>query len=158
MPLPLPSRMDSLDVVLGAGAVVALSILGYYMTAKRHSNRPPGPPPLPVIGNMLDMPRSKYALGWAELGQKYGPVVWLAIPGQKILILNSIEATKELLDKRGSNYVDRPKWVMAGELMGRSLRSRRNVCETEWTFRMQDWGLLLLSADSILPGESTVRY
>ncbi|KIO29660.1 hypothetical protein M407DRAFT_21247 [Tulasnella calospora MUT 4182] len=112
------SQMDSLHVVLGAGTVAALSILSYYMTVKRQSNRPPGPRPLPVIGNILDMPRSRYALGWAELGQKYGPVVWLAVPGQKFLILNSIEAARELLEKRGSNYVDRPKWVMAGELMG----------------------------------------
>lgn len=65
------------------------------------------------------MPRSKYALEWARLGQKYGPVVWLRIPGQNFLILNSFESARELLEKRGSNYVDRPKWVMAGELMGR---------------------------------------
>lgn len=83
------------------------------------------------------MPRSEYALTWAKLGQQYGPVVWLAIPGQNFLILNSIEDAKELLEQRGSIYADRPRWVMAGELMGKPLHYRQSSPKSNKTFAMQ---------------------
>lgn len=90
------------------------------------------------------MPRSQYALAWARLGQKYGPLTWLAIPGQNFLILNSMEAARELLDKRGFIYADRPRWVMAGELMGKPDTSSTVLRKAERGF--SDQGL-----DSLTP-------
>ncbi|KIO33179.1 hypothetical protein M407DRAFT_40379, partial [Tulasnella calospora MUT 4182] len=66
----------------------------------------------------LDMPKSKFALAWSKFGEKYGPLTWLSVAGQPFLVLNSIEAAKELLDTRGSTYVDRPRFVMTSELVG----------------------------------------
>lgn len=42
---------------------------------------------------------------WASL---YGEVIYLEIVGKPFIILNSAKATTELLDKRSSNYSDRP--------------------------------------------------
>lgn len=36
--------------------------------------------------------------------------------GQPILVINSFDMAKDLLDKKGSNYINRPRMVMAGEL------------------------------------------
>ncbi|KIO27615.1 hypothetical protein M407DRAFT_62840, partial [Tulasnella calospora MUT 4182] len=48
----------------------------------------------------------------------YGPLTWLTIPGQNILVVNSLEVAQELLDKRASIFADRPKFTMAAELLG----------------------------------------
>lgn len=37
--------------------------------------------------------------------------------GQPILVLNSIEAVTDLLDKRANIYTNRPELVVVGELM-----------------------------------------
>lgn len=42
-----------------------------------------------------------------------------------MLIVNTYEAAVDLLTKRGSIYSDRPRFVMAGELMGKALALSR---------------------------------
>ncbi|KAG8911886.1 hypothetical protein FRC00_005649 [Tulasnella sp. 408] len=64
------------------------------------------------------MPQEKFALTYSKWGEKYGPVTWVTVPGQTIVIVNTYEAMCELLDKRGANYLARPRIVMIGELVG----------------------------------------
>ena len=45
-----------------------------------------------------------------------GPLVYLELLGQPVLVLNSYDAAVELLEKRSQIYSDRPKLCMAGEL------------------------------------------
>ena len=45
-----------------------------------------------------------------------GDVVYLHVLGISLVFINSVEATSDLLDKRGSIYSDKPSLVMAGEL------------------------------------------
>lgn len=42
--------MWSLEVVLGAGAVVILLVLSSYWTGRQYP-RPPGPRPIPILGS-----------------------------------------------------------------------------------------------------------
>lgn len=69
------------------------------------------------------MPQEKFALTYSKWGAKYGPVTWITVPGQNILIVNTYEAMCELLDKRGATYIDRPRIVMIGELVGEGRKS-----------------------------------
>lgn len=71
--------------------------------------------------DLLDVPTSKFALTWTKLAKQYGPLTFLTVPGQHVLVISSLEAAKELLEKRGSIYMDRPRFVMVGELVGKSL-------------------------------------
>ncbi|KIO27631.1 hypothetical protein M407DRAFT_73022 [Tulasnella calospora MUT 4182] len=116
--LSLP--ISGTHVAFAAGALLALALLSSRYRARRHLSYPPGPRPLPLLGNILDIPRSQFALTWTELGRRYGPLTWLTVPGQTFLVLNSFEAAKELLERRGSIYLDRPRWVMLKELIGLS--------------------------------------
>lgn len=79
---------------------------------------PPGPRALPVVGNVLDMPQSRFALTWTRFGEKYGPLTWLTVPGQNILVINSFEAAKELLETRPLLFADRPRFTMLTQLLG----------------------------------------
>lgn len=47
-----------------------------------------------------------------------GNIVSVNVRGQRIVIVNSVEVTIEMLDKKGCIYSDRPTVPMGGELVG----------------------------------------
>ncbi|KAJ7812014.1 cytochrome P450 [Mycena olivaceomarginata] len=105
------------------GAIVTLSLTCivsvYYIRPKKPRARlPPGPRGLPFIGNVLDIPTKSYSLEFAELGDVWGNIFSLTAFGKTMIIVNSLEVTKDLLDVRGANFSDRPVIPMGGELAG----------------------------------------
>lgn len=46
-----------------------------------------------------------------------GPIIYLNMAGQSIVVLNTAQAAFDLFDSRGSNYTDRPKLIMAAEIL-----------------------------------------
>ncbi|KAJ7474696.1 cytochrome P450 [Mycena latifolia] len=79
---------------------------------------PPGPAPLPLLGNVCDLATKELWLVATRWAKQFGDVVHIHILGQGLIFLNSPEATIDLLDKKGSIYGDKPGLVMAGELCG----------------------------------------
>ncbi|KDQ53894.1 hypothetical protein JAAARDRAFT_197004 [Jaapia argillacea MUCL 33604] len=79
---------------------------------------PPGPPGLPLIGNLFDVPKDYMWLKFEEHSKTYGDVVTLRVLGKTIILVSSAEAASELLDKRSSIYSDRMRLPMLVELMG----------------------------------------
>ena len=77
---------------------------------------PPGPKPLPIIGNVLDMPKSYYWITYADWAKRYGDVIHANVLGTHYIILNSLEAVEDLLEKRSAIYSDRPRLPMMNEL------------------------------------------
>jgi len=69
---------------------------------------PPGPRPLPIIGNLLDIPKEFSWLAYTRFSKAYGDILSFHIFGQVIVVLNTAKAAKDLLDKRGDVYSDRP--------------------------------------------------
>ncbi|KAI9058126.1 cytochrome P450 [Trametes sanguinea] len=69
---------------------------------------PPGPRRLPVVGNLFNVPDSyKPWVGFRNLLQEYGDVVYLELLGRPMLILGSPDVMLEFLDKRSSITSDR---------------------------------------------------
>ncbi|RDX42203.1 cytochrome P450 [Lentinus brumalis] len=97
-------------------SVVVLSIL--WTQRARRSHLPPGPPPLPILGNLLDIPRKLCVADYQPLADKYGDVVYLDAVTQSIVVLGTYAGASELLDKRSSRYSDRPSLVMASLIGG----------------------------------------
>ncbi|KAK7449241.1 hypothetical protein VKT23_013386 [Stygiomarasmius scandens] len=79
---------------------------------------PPGPPGLPVLGNMFDMPKEKDWMVFSEWGNLYGGVISLRIFGMTFVIINSAEAAMDILEKQNSRTSDRPIVPMASDLVG----------------------------------------
>ncbi|KAF9020326.1 cytochrome P450 [Hymenopellis radicata] len=80
---------------------------------------PPGPRGYPIIGNVLDMPQSKPWEMFGQWGDRWvRDINSVTVFGKPFIILNSYRTAYALLDKRSLIYSDRPKLVMAGQMMG----------------------------------------
>ena len=105
----------------------ALLLLATLWAIRHHRRRgglpyPPGPRPLPIIGNLLDIPKEFSWLAYTRLSEKYGTVLLLAggsflrfLSDREYLVLPYLwegpyctEATQDLLEKRGDICSDRP--------------------------------------------------
>ncbi|KAF7324964.1 Cytochrome P450 [Mycena kentingensis (nom. inval.)] len=100
-------------------ALVAAAIALYRKSAARSRGQlPPGPTPVPVLGNILDLTPKELWLAATNWARQFGDVVHVHVVGQGLVFLSSPEATMDLLEKKGSIYGDKPSLVMAGELCG----------------------------------------
>ena len=120
-------------VVLFAFAWVAL--IYFRRASSRSLPLPPGPKPLPLIGNLLNFPRTLEWETYARWGKEFSAyllimfrrtwrlirrlssgsdsdIIYVNFAGTKIVVLNSLRVANELLDRRSlkysSRYVDLP--------------------------------------------------
>ncbi|KAM5546226.1 hypothetical protein V8D89_000352 [Ganoderma adspersum] len=84
---------------------------------KKYARLPPRPTPLPIVGNIFDFPRIHLGREFAVYTKHFGDVVHLDMLGKNIIVLGSLKAARDLLDKRSANYSDRPTSVML-QLLG----------------------------------------
>ena len=122
------TRIDPAEpLVLVFLALIACFVL---YTRSRHGKAalplPPGPKGLPLIGNAFDIPLSRQWETFQSWAQAYGTfvsaidifimrihsmstgdVVYLSLLGQSVVVLNSVQATSDLLDRRSGIYSDR---------------------------------------------------
>ncbi|KAJ4415596.1 hypothetical protein N0V82_007230 [Gnomoniopsis sp. IMI 355080] len=75
---------------------------------KRPKGLPPGPPTLPLIGNLHQMPSKDPHHQFKKWAEEYGPVYSLILGTKVTIVLSSDQAVKDLMDKRSNIYSDRP--------------------------------------------------
>ncbi|KAI9441782.1 cytochrome P450 [Lactarius indigo] len=99
-------------------AILIVSTFFYLLFVFRDHKRrkgfpyPPGPKPWPIIGNLLDSPKQSQWTAYTEMSKKYGDILYLQVFGQAIVVLCSPSTIKDLLEKRGEIFSDRPAWPM----------------------------------------------
>ena len=104
--------------------LVALAVLLVHRLSKvgrRPAGYPPGPPTLPIIGNLHLMPKEKGHLQFQKWSQEYGPVYSLILGTKVMIVLSSDQAIKDLLDKRSGIYSSRPDMYL-GQVVSGGLR------------------------------------
>ncbi|KAF8661211.1 hypothetical protein AX16_001491 [Volvariella volvacea WC 439] len=95
--------------------VLSLLFLSY---RRRRLSLPPGPKGRPLIGNVGDLPKSHEWRTYEKWARKYNSdVLYLNLAGKSLIILNTLAAAKELLERRSTLYSSRPRMMML-ELMG----------------------------------------
>ncbi|XP_074057381.1 cytochrome P450 2W1-like isoform X2 [Macrotis lagotis] len=91
------------------GALLFWGLL-YFLTQLNETTGkwPPGPTPLPFIGNLhlLDFRRQDKSL--MKISEKYGPVFTIHFGLQKMVVLTGYEAVKEALVNSAEEFADRP--------------------------------------------------
>ncbi|KAH8114932.1 cytochrome P450 [Phellopilus nigrolimitatus] len=98
--------------------VICVLTLSWISSKKSQSSRHdlfPGPPAEPILGHLRIMPADFQWLTFADWGKKFGDVIYTNIVGRPIIILNTVEAARDLMDKRSANYSDRPDSILHGD-------------------------------------------
>jgi len=105
-------------VIVAVTAIVIYTITSYYTSDKR---LPPGPIPLPLVGNMFNMGPQPH-LSLTSLSKTYGDIFRLSVGIHRIVVVNSIEAAREALVRRSSDFAGRPL-LYTGSLITRKGKS-----------------------------------
>ncbi|TFK92449.1 cytochrome P450 [Polyporus arcularius HHB13444] len=122
--MSLPTSWAALAVT----AIFAWTLKTYLSQVRRKARLPPGPKPIPIIGNVLDMPRKHFGREFAELSKKHGDVIHLDLLGQSMIVLGSLQAASDLTEKKSTNNSDRPSSVMV------------DLCGFEWLTVLKKYG------------------
>ncbi|KAH8646820.1 putative cytochrome P450 oxidoreductase [Xylariales sp. PMI_506] len=101
-----------------AFAIALLPLLYKRVTRVKGLPLPPGPPAEPLLGHLRVVPTDHPEFAYTQWGKDYGSdVLHFSVLGRSIIVLNSVEAARDLMDKRGANFADRPRFVLF-EVMG----------------------------------------
>ncbi|XP_029475745.1 cytochrome P450 2G1-like isoform X2 [Rhinatrema bivittatum] len=68
-----------------------------WRSIKKWKKMPPGPTPLPFIGNILQVKPNDMLKSFGKLHKKYGPVYMVYLGARPVLVLNGYDAVKEAL-------------------------------------------------------------
>lgn len=78
---------------------------------------PPGPTPLPFLGNKLQLPKSKPWIQFQEWSRIYGPIFTIWIGRKPTVVISDPNIAVELMEKRSTKYSSRPRMVAMGEIL-----------------------------------------
>ncbi|XP_074089432.1 cytochrome P450 2C18-like isoform X2 [Macrotis lagotis] len=92
------------------GLLFFLSSLLVFLSWRRGSGRgklPPGPVPLPLIGNILQLNLKNIPESFLKIAKEYGPVFTVQMGVEKVIVLYGYKAVKEALIDHGDKFADR---------------------------------------------------
>ncbi|TKS75436.1 Cytochrome P450 2K1 [Collichthys lucidus] len=97
-------QSSSYVLLLGALLVLLLTHFIYSFNFNSQENRkePPGPKPLPLLGNLLDLKKPLSAL--TELSKKYGSVFTIYLGPKKVVVLAGYKTVKEALVNHAEEF------------------------------------------------------
>ncbi|XP_026181185.1 cytochrome P450 2K1-like [Mastacembelus armatus] len=99
---------SSPTTVLGSiAALLVLYVVFRSFTSEETGNEPPGPRPLPVIGNLLQLDLKRPYKTLCELSKKYGSVFTVYFGPNKVVVLSGYKAVKEALINHAEEFGDR---------------------------------------------------
>ncbi|XP_063287207.1 cytochrome P450 2F2-like [Pelobates fuscus] len=112
--------MDGFTVtLLSASFCVAYIIMCYVKIFKEKSTLPPGPFPLPLIGNLLQIDTNNIVTSMNKLKDKYGPVFTLYLGPNPGLVICGYNAVKEALIDQGDAFADRGDYPVFLNYLGK---------------------------------------
>ncbi|ESK98378.1 cytochrome p450 [Moniliophthora roreri MCA 2997] len=107
------------ELAVVTGIVLFSIALVYHVQRTQEDKKlPPGPPRLPFLGNLLQIPVLRSYPKFREWAKEYGPIFSLRLGPQTIIVLNTAEAAHELLDNRAMIYSGRAPPYVAHEIVG----------------------------------------
>ncbi|XP_038979052.1 cytochrome P450 71AP13-like [Phoenix dactylifera] len=128
-------------LILASTALVVLMLVRTHLPKKRQTNLPPGPPPLPIVGNLHQLGRMPH-LSLQRLAHRYGPIFHLTLGHIPTVIVSSARTAKEVLRTHDLPLSSRPQLHAAKQLFygctdivfspyGNYWRQIRKICTLE---------------------------
>ncbi|KAM9316378.1 uncharacterized protein PAF06_007388 [Gastrophryne carolinensis] len=112
--------MFSLDpVTILVSVVVILFLANVYSSQKKQhaKNFPPGPKPLPIIGNLHLINMKKPHKTFIELSKTYGTVFTVQMAMEKVVVLCGYDTIKDALINHDEELSDRPSLFLLAKLL-----------------------------------------
>ena len=112
-------KLSSLILTLSLGLLLGYVIVSYAHMLSQRAALPPGPFPLPIVGNLHQLSNSKPWLqfkDWSRANKSGLLTIWIG--RTPTVVCNDAWSASELMDKRSSIYSSRPRYVVFGECTG----------------------------------------
>ncbi|KAE8419631.1 cytochrome P450 [Aspergillus pseudocaelatus] len=77
---------------------------------------PPGPSPIPLLGNKFQIPSKHPWIKFQEWSKIYGPIYTIWLGRRPTVVISDPLIASELLEKRSTKYSTRPRFVTMGEI------------------------------------------
>ncbi|XP_057633480.1 cytochrome P450 2C55 isoform X1 [Chionomys nivalis] len=87
--------------------VSCLLLLSLWRQSSGRGKLPPGPTPLPFVGNILQIDMKDISKSLTNFSKVYGPVFTLYFGMKPTVVVHGYEAVKEVLDDRGEEFSGR---------------------------------------------------
>ncbi|KAK5352286.1 hypothetical protein LTS03_004054 [Exophiala xenobiotica] len=122
------------DIPLSRVCIALVVLYGVYKFLRigsRHPKMPPGPPTVPLLGNLHQIPATGLYKQFKEWSLEYGGVYSLKFGPRNVIVLCDKKAVHDLWDKKGLVYAERPKNYVADIITsGDSIVFASNTVET----------------------------
>ncbi|XP_072827764.1 cytochrome P450 2C18-like isoform X1 [Vicugna pacos] len=90
-----------------------LLLLSLWIQSSRNGKLPPGPTPLPILGNILQLDVKNISKSLSKLSKVYGPVFTVYFGMKPTVVLHGYQAVKEALIDRGEDFSGRGSFPLA---------------------------------------------
>ncbi|KAI4329526.1 hypothetical protein MLD38_027907 [Melastoma candidum] len=101
--------------ILLAIAIAIASVLLFFSRKKASNRLPPGPPKLPILGNLHQLGNSPH-ISLHLLSQRYGPIMYLQLGEIPTIVVSSARMAEEVLKTHDLALASRPRIFSAQHL------------------------------------------
>ncbi|KAF8176374.1 cytochrome P450 [Mycena galopus ATCC 62051] len=116
----------------------------------REARLPPGPPTVPLLGNLHVFPTEFAHYKFTEWARKYGGIYSLKVGPGTVVVLTDLAAIKELMENRSGSTGDRPPTHVADVITGGLNMGLARYGE--------NWRTLRRTAHAILTPQASARH
>ncbi|KDQ51281.1 hypothetical protein JAAARDRAFT_706542 [Jaapia argillacea MUCL 33604] len=123
---PMMYSVEVLVIVLTAISIAVIR------SRRARKNLPPGPPGVPLFGNLFQVPALRPYPQFRRWAQKFGSIFHLKLGPQDVIVLNTADAADELFVRRSNIYSSRSPPHVAHDIMSAGQRLVFLPYDREW--------------------------
>ncbi|XP_042300131.1 cytochrome P450 2C23-like [Sceloporus undulatus] len=105
--------MDLLGTTTIFLVVFLVLLLAWRKVEAKRKNLPPGPTPLPFVGNLLQLKTKNTAEQMKKMSEKYGPVFTVYFGSDQVVVLYGYDVVKKIMVDSGDEFLDRGSFPSA---------------------------------------------
>ncbi|KAF7237369.1 Cytochrome P450 2C29 [Varanus komodoensis] len=109
--------MELLGTLLLLLCISCFIVLAVQSRKPGNGHLPPGPFPLPILGNVVQLTAKNLPRKFHELSEKYGPVFTMYFGAERVVVLHGYDAIKEALIDRGDEFAARGRLPISDDVI-----------------------------------------